>query len=103
MLVNLRLTETMRRAYVHAHVDLIFTIFALLAAYQLAKGQESLQLPTLERQKSRQRPPGHQSVAVATAAWVTIPGSLGSSAPAAGVSHLSDGDASPPLPAAMDD
>jgi S1-C subfamily serine protease len=51
MLVNLRLTETMRRAYVHVQVYLMFTIFALLAAYQLAKGQESLQLSTLERQK----------------------------------------------------
>ena len=51
MRVNLRLTETMRRAYVHVQVYLIFTIFALLAAYQLAKGQESLQLYTLERQK----------------------------------------------------
>ncbi len=35
----------------HVQAYLIFTIFALLAAYQLAKGQESSQLPTLERQQ----------------------------------------------------
>ena len=47
MLMQLRLIM-MRRAYGRPGVYLIFAIFAFLAAYQLAKGQENLQLPTLE-------------------------------------------------------
>jgi S1-C subfamily serine protease len=52
MLVQLRLTEMMRCSYVRRRSYLIFAIFAMLAAHQPAKAQESVQFPTLEIPKS---------------------------------------------------
>jgi S1-C subfamily serine protease len=51
MLVQLRLTKTMARSYVRRRVYFTFAALAVLAAYQPAKGQENLQLPTLELPK----------------------------------------------------
>ena len=51
MPVQLRLTKTMARSYVRRRVYLTFAAVAVLAAYQPAKGQENLQLPTLELPK----------------------------------------------------
>ena len=51
MPVQLRLTKTMARSYVRRRVYLTFAALAVLAAYQPAKGQENLQLPTLELPK----------------------------------------------------
>jgi S1-C subfamily serine protease len=50
MPMRLRPTKTMGRSCVSRRI-LIFAAFAVLAAYQPAKGQESLQLLTLERQQ----------------------------------------------------
>jgi S1-C subfamily serine protease len=52
MAVQLRLTELMSRSHVRPRVYMTFALFAALAAYQPAKGQESLQLPSLELPKS---------------------------------------------------
>ena len=51
MPVQLRRTKTMARPYVRRRVYLTFAALAVLAAYQPAKGQENLQLATLERQQ----------------------------------------------------
>ena len=51
MLVQLRATKTMARSCVRRRVYLTFAAFAVLVAYQPAEGQESSQLPTLERQQ----------------------------------------------------
>ena len=51
MPVRLRATKTMGRSCARRRVYLAFAVFAVLAAYQPAKGQESLQLPTLELPK----------------------------------------------------
>ena len=51
MLLQLPPTETLRCACVRPRVYLIFAMFALLTAYQPAKGQESLQIPTLKLPK----------------------------------------------------
>src|ERR1700692_3545919 len=45
-------TELMSRSHVRPRVYMTFALFAALAAYQPAKGQESLQLPSLELPKS---------------------------------------------------
>jgi hypothetical protein len=50
MAVQLRITELMSRSRVRRRVYI--ALFAVLAAYQPAKGQESLQLPSLELPKS---------------------------------------------------
>jgi hypothetical protein len=47
MLVQPRPTKPMGRSYVRPQIYLIFVVFAVLAAYQPAKGQESLQIPAL--------------------------------------------------------
>ena len=51
MPVQLRRTKTMARPYVRRRVYFTFAALAVLAAYQPAKGQENLQLPTLELPK----------------------------------------------------
>jgi len=51
MLVQLQLSKRIARSYDRPRVNLTFVVFAVLAAYQPAKGQESLQLPTLELSK----------------------------------------------------
>ena len=51
MLVQLQLSKRIARSYDRPRVYLTFVVFAVLAAYQPAKGQESLQLPTLELSK----------------------------------------------------
>jgi S1-C subfamily serine protease len=48
MLAAFRLIELMARSYVCPRVYLTFAVFAVLAAYQPADGQETLRLPTLE-------------------------------------------------------
>jgi hypothetical protein len=51
MPVRLRATKTMGRSCARRRAYLTFAAFAVLAAYQPAQGQESSQLPTLERQR----------------------------------------------------
>jgi hypothetical protein len=51
MLVRLRATKTMARSCARRRAYLTFAAFAVLVAYQPAEGQESSQLPTLERQQ----------------------------------------------------
>jgi S1-C subfamily serine protease len=51
MLVRLQLSKRMACSYDRPRVYLTFVVFAVLAAYQPAKGQESLQLPTFELSK----------------------------------------------------
>ena len=51
MLVQLQLYKRIACSYDRRRVYLTFVVFAVLAAYQPAKGQESLQLPTLELSK----------------------------------------------------
>ena len=51
MLAQVRLTEMTRRVYGFPRVYFTFAALAVLAAYQPAKGQENLQLPTLELPK----------------------------------------------------
>ena len=51
MSVRLRATKTMARSCARRRAYLTFAAFAVLVAYQPAEGQESSQLPTLERQQ----------------------------------------------------
>jgi len=51
MPVRLRATKTMGRSCAARQAYLTFAAFAVLVAYQPAEGQESSQLPTLERQQ----------------------------------------------------
>ena len=51
MPVRLRATKTMGRLCTRRRAYLTFATFAVLVAYQPAEGQESSQLPTLERQQ----------------------------------------------------
>jgi hypothetical protein len=51
MLVRLRATKTMARSCARRRAYLTFAALAVLVAYQHAEGQESSQLPTLERQQ----------------------------------------------------
>ena len=51
MPVRLRATKTMGRSCTRRRAYLTFAAFAVLVAYQPAEGQESSQLPTLERQQ----------------------------------------------------
>ena len=51
MPVRLRATKTMGRSRARHRAYLTFAAFAVLVAYQPAEGQESSQLPTLERQQ----------------------------------------------------
>ena len=51
MAVQPRLTELMSSSHVRPRVCMTFALFAVLAAYRPAEGQESSQLPTLERQQ----------------------------------------------------
>ena len=51
MPVRLRATKTMGRSCARRRAYLTFAAFAVLVAYQPAEGQESSQLPTLERQQ----------------------------------------------------
>ena len=50
MPVRRRTIKTIRHSCARRRAYLIFTAFAVLVAYQPAQGQESSQLPTLERQ-----------------------------------------------------
>jgi S1-C subfamily serine protease len=51
MLLRLRTTKTMGRSCARRRAYLTFAAFAVLVAYQPAEGQESSQLPILERQQ----------------------------------------------------
>ena len=51
MPVRRRTIKTMRHSCARRRAYLIFTAFAVLVAYQPAQGEESSQLPSLERQK----------------------------------------------------
>jgi S1-C subfamily serine protease len=51
MPVRLRATKTMRRSCARRRAYLTFAAFAVLVVYQHAEGQESSELPTLERQQ----------------------------------------------------